>query len=389
MASTFKITDIYDKHLNILIGAGASYGLFPTLALKVKDKDGIPMTVETLATYIVQGRADPAYTALFMHYYKQCIEPVLTIDYVQAEADQDKKKVLANYSKFIETILATLARKKSGDKKTCNVFTTNYDGCLAHAAEALFRSRSLEFHINDGTVGFKRRFLDARNFNTHLTRTGVFGGHRNDLAQINLIQLHGSAYWYKDEHRIQVDYCRDNAERLITDESFAKADTYSKALVDNAMVIDALPVVDLAKEEINKFWTQYDALPIVNPTKWKFHETVFEEHYYQMLRYLSYELERPNSVLLTFGFSFADEHIRNLVKRSISNPSLQVFICCFDEQSIQFVETHFGTFPNVRAVRIDGYLDFTAFNEQVFTIEPPSAENSPPQQQMEAKAVPA
>ncbi|MBJ6874306.1 hypothetical protein JG625_18730, partial [Vibrio cholerae] len=33
-----------------------------------------------------------------------------------------------------------------------------------------------------------------------------------------------------------------------------------------------------------KFWETYNKLPIVNPTKWKFHETVFDEHYYQMLR---------------------------------------------------------------------------------------------------------
>ena len=38
MEDKIKITDIYDKNINFLIGAGASYGLFPTLALKIKDK---------------------------------------------------------------------------------------------------------------------------------------------------------------------------------------------------------------------------------------------------------------------------------------------------------------------------------------------------------------
>src|SRR5690606_18131416 len=85
---------------------------------------------------------------------------------------------------------------------------------------------------------------------------------------------------------------------------------------------------DLGADE---FWSKYNEIPIVNPTKWKFHETVFEEAYYQILRHLSFELERPNSVLITFGFSFSDEHILNLVQRSLSNPSLTVYISCYND----------------------------------------------------------
>lgn len=45
-------------------------------------------------------------------------------------------------------------------------------------------------------------------------------------------------------------------------------------------------------EELNDFKKCYDSLPIVSPTKKKFSETVFEQHYYQMLRMLSFELEK-------------------------------------------------------------------------------------------------
>jgi hypothetical protein len=58
-----------------VLGAGASWGLFPTLALQVKAEDGATMTVESLATHYKKGREDSSYTALFMHYYKHCIEP--------------------------------------------------------------------------------------------------------------------------------------------------------------------------------------------------------------------------------------------------------------------------------------------------------------------------
>lgn len=370
MTLNFSLSDVYDKNVSFLIGSGASFGLFPTLALGVKDQNGEKTTVETLATCLVGGRENPQYTALFMHYYKQCIEPVLTVDYAAAAGDGVKAAVLDNYTKFLRTILFMLGRKKSGDKKVCNVFTTNYDGCLAFAAEELLRDGSNEFHINDGTQGFKRRFLDARNFNTVLTQTGVFGRHRNDVPQINLIQLHGSAYWYKDEQRIQVSYSQGNDSRLLENAGFAKCAAFSAALQDANSTVANLPNVDFEAEEVSEFWGRYDALPIVNPTKWKFHETVFEEHYYQMLRYLSYELEQSNSVLITFGFSFADEHIKNLIKRSLSNPTLQVFVCCFNKADAEFIDFEFSQFPNVQPVLLDDVMDFSAFNAQVFAVSP-------------------
>nr|WP_246217603.1 hypothetical protein [Paraburkholderia panacisoli] len=85
-----------------------------------------------------------------------------------------------------------------------------------------------------------------------------------------------------------------------------------------------------------------------------------------MLRLLSYELEKPNAVLITFGFSFADEHILNLVMRSLSNPGLQVFVCCFNKSGHTAMEGKFKGHRNVQCVVLDeGVMDFTSFNEQV------------------------
>ena len=107
----------------------------------------------------------------------------------------------------------------------------------------------------------------------------------------------------------------------------------------------------------------------MNPTKWKFHETVFEEHYYQSLRALSYELEKPNSVFIVFGFSFADEHILSLIKRSLSNPTLKIFICCFSDEQEKNLEEKFKIFENVELIRTEGDLDFTKFNTEVFSAD--------------------
>jgi hypothetical protein len=368
MVDKLNINEIYDKNINFLIGSGASFGLFPTLALDIKNDWDEFQTVETLATIFEQSNERSLYTLLFMHYYKECIEPVMKFDLESAKKNQEQKKVTDNYERFLNTLLVILQRRKS-DEKTCNIFTTNYDGCFAHVADDMFKRGNIDFIVNDGARGFSRRYLQARNFNSVVSQTGVFERHRIAVPQINLIHVHGSAYWYKDGTSIRVDYSKIKGDRLIQGEIFERLQGFSHVLKDSTKTIGDLPATILTQEEQDFFWNAYTKLPIVNPTKWKFHETVFEEHYYQMLRLLSYELEKPNAVFITFGFSFADEHILNLVRRSLSNPSLQVFVCCFNEAEQISMQELFKIYRNVQFISVEGFLTFSAFNDKVFTLD--------------------
>lgn len=367
MSENIKLIDIYDKNLNFLIGSGASVGLFPTLALKVKDGDGNNFTLESLATWLEEKKDQDRYNFLFMHYYRTCIK--LVQDYAPSDKDDGKKKaVIENYEKFLRTLLQILKRRKPLDKRA-NVFTTNYDGCFAYAADNILKAGADDFVFNDGTRGFRTRHLQAQNFNTYLCKTGVFERTQSSVPQVNLIHLHGSIYWQKKDGGILVDYKPLPALSLIQPLTLEPAiDAFSKDLLDEDKTIDDIKVAPLGPGVGDKFWEGYKKLPIVNPTKWKFHETVFEEHYYQMLRLLSYELEKPNAVLITFGFSFADEHILNLLKRSLANPTLQVYVCCYSEGQRASLSETFKSYDNVVCVSLDGEsMDFTAFNEKVFT----------------------
>lgn len=377
MPGKISISDIYDKNINFLIGSGASFGLFPTLALDIKGEDGEAQTVETLATLFQQTPDNNLYTLLFMHYYKKCIEPVMIFDLESAKKDTNKKAVIDNYATFLGTLLTILQRRKDFEKK-CNIFTTNYDGCFVYVADDILKGGSVDFILNDGARGFSRRYLQAKNFNSFVCQSGVFERHHTDIPQINLIHVHGSAYWHKDGESIRVEYSSKNEDRQITGDLFQQLEGFSELLADESKTVGELPRKTLAVEEINKFWKSYNRLPIVNPTKWKFHETVFEEHYYQMLRLLSYELEKPNSVFITFGFSFADEHILNLVKRSLSNPTLQIFICCFNDAESTKMQECFRLHKNVQYITVDDFLDFSAFNEKVFTVTPKVNEPAAP-----------
>lgn len=372
--SKIDLNDLHDKNINYLIGAGASAGLFPTLSLNIKTGDKWE-TIETLATEFDSIKASHLKALLFMYYYEECIKPVSTIDFTNL--NDNGQVVIDNYKKFMKLNLEILRRKRDYNRKV-NFFTTNYDSCLAHAADEVYEEKTVRFNINDGSRGFHKKIVEARNFNCMTTESGIFDRDKEVQRQINLIHLHGSAFWRKHNDSILIDY--SSAGQIVSPSSIDSMyfNDFKGMLESGTVTVEDLCSMTIDEENkatfkltTEQFYEEYNKLPIVNPTKWKFHETVFEEHYYQMLRHLSYELEKPNSVLITFGFSFADEHIRNLIKRSLSNPTLQVFICCYKDTMISELQKHFSDFNNIKyVVHEEGKtFDFTYFNSHVLTLD--------------------
>lgn len=370
-----KISDIWQHHVNILIGSGASYGLFPTLETEMEDE-----SIETIGKYFEDEKKYQHKSLLFMYYYINCIKPVITYNIEETKfgaklgIDDHRAKlaVTENYKILLNT-LKTIASKNKSHKKT-NIFTTNYDSCFADAYEELLLGQyNLDFTLNDGTKGFRRKFLDAQNFDTSSIRHSLFGKSKFDIPQTNLIHLHGSAFWTLNEKKIAVNY--ENKKCKFEENFFDPIQVslnHLRLIINNSSStladFDNITFDEEFSKIENEFWTIYNKLPIVNPTKWKFHETVFDEHYYQMLRLMSYELEKQDSVLIVFGFSFADEHITNLIKRSLGNKTLTMYICCFDTRTLQDMEDVFGDISNVKLVQTDGLLDFSTFNNAVFKL---------------------
>lgn len=368
-----NLEDIYDKNLNFLIGAGASFGLFPTLALNIKTDTGEMATIETLAEKFDKEHKDELKTLLFMYYFQSCIAPVMSFD-IATLTESGELAVIENYQKFLETILLCLNKARPFNRR-CNIFTTNYDGCFALTADKLLSQGEQVFRINDGTHGFRKKYLHIKNFEEFVCKSGVFDQRHTDVPQINLMHLHGSVYWQREKESIVVDYAKVSDPQLIDVRLQELLKTFSdmvnskdKTISDLENQFELIENTTQLKKLAKDFWSKYDFLPIVNPTKWKFHETVFEEHYYQMLRALSYELEKPNAILISFGFSFADEHILNLVKRSLSNPKLKLYVCCFDECERRSMAEKFLGHPNVELVSSHSMLTFNEFNSKIFTL---------------------
>ena len=370
MSDSLDVYSIYEQNLNFLFGAGASFGFLPTLALKIKDQEGNTFTFETLAKVLDDGKHEKLYALLFMYYYKKCIHTGLPRN-PSPPFPPDRVAVLDQYKAFLKTLVRVLEKQDASSRK-CNIYTTNYDSCFEIASDDLMRDRSLRFSVNDGSSGFQYRSFHTRNFNNCVVQKGIFDKHAEPLPQINILHPHGSVYWKKNDDGIQVDYGDTDYDIDFGSEQTSTLSAFEALVEDPTKSIDDLlnfEMLELSAEfSVGSFWDEYKRIPIVNPTKWKFHETVFEEAYYQILRHLSFELERPNSVLITFGFSFADEHILSLVQRSLSNPSLTVFISCYNEAEKLAMQAKFSGEKNVKYLVLDEDLSFERFNNQVFTL---------------------
>ncbi len=373
MSDKFNLYDVYEQNLNFLFGAGASFGFLPTLALAIKDADGKAYTFETLAKELDSDKTDNLYTLLFMHYFKKCINTGLP-RIPRVPYPPHREAVLDEYRAFLNTLLVLLQKQNHNDKK-CNIYTTNYDSCFEISADELISEHAANCIVNDGSAGFQSRKFHTKNFNNRVIQKGIFDKHAEVIPQINILHPHGSVYWQKVGQGIEVDYGNTLYEIPFSDEQEELISAFEALVNDPTKNINDLKefgsdeLEDWENLQGNDFWKKYETIPIVNPTKWKFHETVFEEAYYQILRHLSFELERPNTVLITFGFSFADEHILHLVQRSLSNPSLTVFVSCYNDDEKQEMKKKFKGYSNVKFIAIDDDLTFTRFNKRVFTLK--------------------
>lgn len=366
------LAHIYDKPLNFLIGSGASYGYLPTLALKLKDTDEECHTIETLIKKLEDAGCSTEVKAVYLYYYAKCIRPA----YV--ELGEVSETVIDNYKKFLETIITIVRRRSAHHGQQCNIFTTNYDRCIVSAADRIVSKNHMDFVLNDGTRGISNRVVQAQNFHNFVRRHSIFGQHSTPIPQINLIHMHGSICWrvnssniitstYDAKTSIELSETLNEVVKRL-DELLQNGDTIENNT--NKRIMDEISEIsENYTEDLNEFYSNYKRLPLINPTKRKFKQTVLEEHYYQMLRFMSYELERPNAVMISFGFSFADEHILSLIKRCLENPSMIMFVCCFDEDEHERLKNEFSLYQNVRFVVAKNKegLNFELFNQHVFS----------------------
>lgn len=216
---------------------------------------------------------------------------------VSAGIKDNLMEVSKQYEIFIENISNILDKSNSRDSpKKINIFTTNYDLFVERAVEtSIHRNPNLVF--NDGANGYFNRKLDSFNYDRSTSYKSQFDSVvvSEELPTISLFKPHGSVNW-------ETGTGGDDSDIFIRNN-----------IVENPVVVP--------------------------PNGREAESTYIQNHYFEMLRLFQYELSKPESILIVFGFSFGDKHIAKMVQRALSNPQIIVYVFSYsDDGKIQIRE---------------------------------------------------
>lgn len=346
-------TIVESTHLNFLIGAGTSSSYFAALG-----------NIEDALAGVAEADVDePARLLVRASIQAYFFEKVLAPNAEIIERDGSAEAVLMSYATFVRTLNRILLRRHSTLlSKQVNIFTTNVDMLFEVAMEEL----GIDF--SDGFSGKIRPKFDLGDFGTLCFRSGSRYENRFEVPVFNLVKIHGSATWKQQERADRkTDIFFDHGLTLVGE--VGEALKGAKRHLLSVLVAPQpkregptiRPIGDLIEEaekylehieptdgngetsstpkEVSDFSSAYDKLGIVNPDKRKFATTVLNETYYELIRRFANELEKENSVLFVHGFSFRDEHLRDLVLRAArTNPTLQVVVFCYSREGLSDYE---------------------------------------------------
>ncbi|AZI68702.1 SIR2 family protein [Cloacibacterium normanense] len=344
---------IESSHFNFLIGSGASRNYLDTLS-------NIEELLTDLENETQENKSQKWYKVLEASikfwYYEKCIKGNTKLIDNEFELSKEKlldfNETLNNYINFLQALnIIVLKRKNNLLPKEVNIFTTNMD---------LFFDKNLDklgLEFNDGFSGKFSQTFDTSNYQKSFFKNSSQYNISSELPLFNLFKLHGSITWDKSNEK-EIKY-NPNCDVLkilnkITLPKEHIISLISESNNEKEIKIKHKNYSELKKEVSSKkfedfditlfenFVTEYDKLVMINPTKEKFENTTLRLEYYEQIRMYSNILERENSVLFVTGFSFADEHIREITRRALnSNPTLLVIVFNFNESGKKEIENLF------------------------------------------------
>lgn len=344
---------IESSHFNFLIGSGASRNYLDTLS-------NIEELLTDLENETQENKSQKWYKVLEASikfwYYEKCIKGNTKLIDNEFELSKEKlldfNETLNNYINFLQALnIIVLKRKNNLLPKEVNIFTTNMD---------LFFDKNLDklgLEFNDGFSGKFSQTFDTSNYQKSFFKNSSQYNISSELPLFNLFKLHGSITWDKSNEK-EIKY-NPNCDVLkilnkITLPKEHIISLISESNNEKEIKIKHKNYSELKKEVSSKkfedfditlfenFVTEYDKLVMINPTKEKFENTTLRLEYYEQIRMYSNILERENSVLFVTGFSFADEHIREITRRALnSNPTLLVIVLNFNESGKKEIENLF------------------------------------------------
>ncbi|MFT3906797.1 MAG: SIR2 family protein [Steroidobacteraceae bacterium] len=193
------------------------------------------------------------------------------------------------------TFLMSFA-SRTGTRDRLNIFTTNYDRLIEAGAELA------GLHLLDRFLGtlipiFRSSRLDL---DMHYNPPGIRGEPRYLEGVTRFIKLHGSVDWIqsgKDIRRVGLPF------------GAVEVEPYLKAPILGEVTAHEL---------------------MIYPNAAKDRETA-EYPYVELFRDLAAAVCRPNSTLVTYGYSFGDDHINRVIRDMLTIPSTHLVVIAYDD----------------------------------------------------------
>tara|TARA_Y100000589_G_scaffold330539_1_gene380494 strand:+ start:926 stop:2047 length:1122 start_codon:yes stop_codon:yes gene_type:complete len=353
---------IQDCNLNFLVGSGMSVPYFSTLG-----------NIEVLLTDLERNTTLTSDEKIIIRasilgkYFKSVIlkNPEIIDD---SKPDDERDSVLQNYCDFLVNLNTIVLKRKSTIlNKQVNIFTTNIDVFFEKALE------NAQLEYNDGFYGRYKPVFNLTNFKKSLFKKSLHYDNTSEIPVFNLLKLHGSLTWETNGDRIvfsnlqSIESVKLKFEQIESDLiDFNTSDTIYTHFTD---AVKAKSI----KAEYSDFLEEYKKFAVVNPTKEKFKDTILNLQYYELLRLFSNELEKENTILIVFGFSMADEHIRDIITRAAnSNPTLTIKVFAYNTKAKSEIEENIKKgsasirYNNIEVIEHDDSAknyDLKTFNE--------------------------
>lgn len=224
---------------------------------------------------------------------KAFTDNITLIEYSIASAPEEKRNDAFN--KLVLFLMSFASR--TGTRDRLNIFTTNYDRLIEAGADIA------GLHLIDRFVGaltpvFRSSRIDI---DMHYNPPGIRGEPRYLEGVARYTKLHGSIDWVS---------CGDTIRRI--------------GLPFGAK--DVSPFLEVAGigVDISKI--------MIYPNSSKDKETA-EYPYVELFRDFAAALCRPNSTVVTYGYSFGDDHINRVIQDMLTIPSTHLVILAHSDST--------------------------------------------------------
>lgn len=335
---------IQSANINFLIGSGLSRPYLSTLG----NIENV-LAALNINTTIDEQKKNIIAASVYKKYFEEVMQPNHSnnIPPTGTKEGDNYEYVLSQYKTFLQLWALILHRRSNSLlSRQINLYSTNIDVFMERAAE----ETKVEF--NDGFRGSLNPVLDETMFQKRVLKNSVHFQNTTEVPTFNLLKIHGGINWIENGDSIKNDPTLSQIAKIQASiETAHKSGAEFLELNDLDSMIqdyDFLDNPDKTEDLIKPFMEEYNRMVMVNPNKGKFSLTVLDAHFYEMIRMLSNSLEKENSLLIVMGFSFADEHILNIVCRAARrNPTLQIIIFAFEDNCVEEYEHKFKGLPNV------------------------------------------